>query len=60
VKPLAGHLECLLYTCEWDLNLLEFDTFEFPQKTEMTFQPVSQIESFVVLMNCTLTRMEIW
>jgi hypothetical protein len=46
MKPLLGHLKCLLYTWEWDLNLLEFSTFEFLQKIEMTFQPVGQMRQF--------------
>jgi len=46
MKPLAGHLKCLLCTWEWDLNLLELSTLELLKKTEMTFQPVGQIRQF--------------
>jgi hypothetical protein len=46
MKPLAGHLKCLLHIWEWDLNLLEFSTFEFLQKIEMEFQPVGQFRQF--------------
>jgi len=60
MKPLAGHLKCLLYIWEWDVNLLEFSTFEFLQKIEITFQPEGQFRHFNALINCTLTRMEMW
>jgi len=46
MKPLAGHLKCLLYIWEWDLNLSDYSTFEFLQKIEMYFQPVDQISQF--------------